>query len=83
MYINAVADSVMLYLQLDFYNIIFKMKHKLCSLRVSPSKEKFWVSACIATIPPTSGCTYIKVKVVFSPADLLWDPYSLPSSGYW
>jgi hypothetical protein len=29
MYINAVADSVMLYLQHDFYNIIFKMKHKL------------------------------------------------------
>jgi hypothetical protein len=29
MYINAVADSVMLYLQHDFYNIIFKIKHKL------------------------------------------------------
>jgi hypothetical protein len=29
MYINEVADSVMLYLQHDFYNIIFKMEHKL------------------------------------------------------
>jgi hypothetical protein len=31
MYINAVANSVMLQLQLqhDFYNIIFKSKHKL------------------------------------------------------
>jgi hypothetical protein len=29
MCINAVADSVMLYLQHDFYKIIFKIKHKL------------------------------------------------------
>jgi hypothetical protein len=29
MYINAVANSVTLYLQHDFYNIIFKIKHKL------------------------------------------------------
>jgi hypothetical protein len=29
-YINAVADSVMLCLQHDFYNIIFKITHKLC-----------------------------------------------------
>jgi hypothetical protein len=29
MYINAVADSVMFYLQHGFYNIIFKIKHKL------------------------------------------------------
>ena len=29
MYINDVADSVMLYLQHDFRNIIFKIKHKL------------------------------------------------------
>jgi hypothetical protein len=29
MYINAVADSVVLYLRHDFYNILFKMKHKL------------------------------------------------------
>jgi hypothetical protein len=29
MYINVVADSVILYLQHDFYNIIFKIKHKL------------------------------------------------------
>jgi hypothetical protein len=29
MYINAVADSVVLYLQHDFYNTIFKIKHKL------------------------------------------------------
>jgi ribosomal 30S subunit maturation factor RimM len=29
MYINTVAGSVMLYLWSDFYNIIFKTKHKL------------------------------------------------------
>jgi hypothetical protein len=29
MYINAVAGSVILYSQHDFYNIIFKIKHKL------------------------------------------------------
>jgi hypothetical protein len=29
MYINAVAGSVILYLEHDFYNIIFKIKHKL------------------------------------------------------
>jgi hypothetical protein len=29
MYINAVADSVMLHLQHEFYNLIFKIKHKL------------------------------------------------------
>jgi hypothetical protein len=30
MYINAVAGSVMLCLQHGFYNIIFKIEHKLC-----------------------------------------------------
>jgi hypothetical protein len=29
MYIDAVANSVLLYLRHDFYNIIFKIKHKL------------------------------------------------------
>jgi hypothetical protein len=29
MYVNAVAGSVMLYLQHDFYNMIFSMEHKL------------------------------------------------------
>jgi hypothetical protein len=43
MYINAVADSVMLYLH-DCYNIIFKIKHKLYIASGSaPTKEKFWV----------------------------------------
>jgi hypothetical protein len=28
-HVSAVADSVMLYLQKDFYNIIFKIKRKL------------------------------------------------------
>jgi hypothetical protein len=41
MYINAVADSVMLYLQRDFYNIIFKIKHEIMySLRFSPPPPK-------------------------------------------
>jgi hypothetical protein len=30
MYLTAIADSVMLYLQHDLHDIIFKMKHKLC-----------------------------------------------------
>jgi hypothetical protein len=48
MSINAVADSVILYLKHDFYNIIFKTKQIIYSLRVSPlpSKEKSWVRAC-------------------------------------
>jgi hypothetical protein len=29
MYINAVENSIMLYLQHDFYKIVCKMKHKL------------------------------------------------------
>jgi hypothetical protein len=42
MYTHAVADSVVLYLQRDFYNIIFKMKHKLfiASGQQSPCKGK-------------------------------------------
>jgi hypothetical protein len=36
MYINAVADCVILYLQHDFYNTIFKIKQIICSFRVSP-----------------------------------------------
>jgi hypothetical protein len=48
-YINAVAGSVMLCLQHDFYNIIFKIKHKLYEYKayilgvIPPPKEKFWV----------------------------------------
>ena len=36
-YINTVANSVMLqlYLRHDFYNVIFKINNKFCSLRVS------------------------------------------------
>jgi hypothetical protein len=29
MYIHALADGVTLYLQYDFYNVTFKIKHKL------------------------------------------------------
>jgi hypothetical protein len=46
MYINAVADSGMFYLQYDFCNINFKIKHKLCvASRSGPpfSREEFWV----------------------------------------
>jgi hypothetical protein len=39
MYINAVADSVMFYLQHDFYNIIFKIKKIMDTLRVSPRPQ--------------------------------------------
>jgi hypothetical protein len=36
MYINAAANSVVWYLQHDFCNLIFKIRHKFYSLRVSP-----------------------------------------------
>ena len=41
-------QTVMLYLRHDFYNIIFKIKHKLyIALGSDPSpKEKFWVCTC-------------------------------------
>jgi hypothetical protein len=52
LYINAVSGSVMLYLQHDFYNIIFKIKQIIYSLRVIPlpPQEKFWVRACVKEI---------------------------------
>jgi hypothetical protein len=51
MYMNAVADSVKLYLQRVSCNIIFKMKQiTYYSLRITtpppPCKEKFWVRPC-------------------------------------
>jgi len=53
MYTNAVVNSVrlQLYLQHDFYKIIFKIQNKLySSFRVSnpppPTKEKFMVRTC-------------------------------------
>jgi hypothetical protein len=47
MYINAVADSVMLCLQHDLYNIIFKIEHKLyiASALSPPRKNMGCVSA--------------------------------------
>jgi hypothetical protein len=53
MYINAVAGSVMLYLQHDFCNIIFKVENKLYTALwpapPPPPKEEFWVRACSVT----------------------------------
>ena len=46
MYINAVADSVMLYSRNDFYNVMFKIEHKLhiaSGSALPPPKEKFWL----------------------------------------
>jgi hypothetical protein len=41
MYINAVANNVMLYLQHDFYNIIFKTKYKLyIALYIAPPPQR-------------------------------------------
>jgi hypothetical protein len=45
MYINAVAKNVMLCLQHDFYNTVFKITHKLYIAWGSAHKEKFWVRA--------------------------------------
>ena len=36
MCINVVADSVVLYVEHDFYNTIFKIEQIICSIRVSP-----------------------------------------------
>ena len=58
-YINTVANSVMLqvYLGHDFYNMIFKMKHKIyIALGLEPPpppSEKFWdVPCCFMTSNP-------------------------------
>jgi hypothetical protein len=48
MYVNAVSDSVMLYLQHNFCNIIFKIKHKL--YRASGT------ATYPPPPPPNSGC---------------------------
>jgi hypothetical protein len=40
MYISAVAHSVMLYLRHDFYNIIFKLKHKLYIVSGSSPRQR-------------------------------------------
>jgi hypothetical protein len=43
---NTIPDSVMLYIQHDFYKMIFKIKHKLCIASGSaphPTKE---ISGC-------------------------------------
>jgi hypothetical protein len=56
---NAAADCDMLCLQRDFYNTIFKIKHKLYTASGSaPPKEKFWVRTCSAEI----GHNHIKNK---------------------
>jgi hypothetical protein len=57
-YVNAVAKSVMLYLQHDFYNIIFKNKLKFYLALVSappppPPKEKFWARTWLRMIHKT------------------------------
>jgi hypothetical protein len=55
MYISAVAGNVILYLQHEFYNMIFKIKHKLHTASGSPPpppKEKFWVCTWYHYITP-------------------------------
>jgi hypothetical protein len=57
MYINAVADSVMLYLQHNFYNIIFKIKHKLYIASWSaPPQRKILGAHVECKMPYTSVC---------------------------
>jgi len=51
-HVNAVAGSVMLqlYIRYDFYNMSFKMKHKLYAAfwvcTVPPPSDKLWVHTC-------------------------------------
>jgi hypothetical protein len=47
MYINAVAGSVIFYL-LDFYNIMFKIKHKLCIASGSAPPQRKILGAHLA-----------------------------------
>jgi hypothetical protein len=48
MYIDAVAGSVMLYLQHDFYNITFKIEHKLYTASGSdPPPQGKILGACL------------------------------------
>jgi hypothetical protein len=59
-YINEVANSVMLYVQHEFYNLIFKIKHKLHIPQgrpLPPTKEKFWVHT-------SDGCPLILLYFV-------------------
>jgi hypothetical protein len=53
MYINAVVNTDMLYLQYDFYNITFKITYKLYITSRPPPlpKKKFWVRTGIEAIP--------------------------------
>jgi hypothetical protein len=75
MYINAVADSVMLCLQHDFCNIIFKIKHKL------------YIDSGSALPPPpqrkNSGCT-AEWNTAFNPSiskTVYWPNCSLATTG--
>jgi hypothetical protein len=60
MYINAVANSVMLqlYLRHDFYNVLFKIKHKLFIASGSgpPTKN----SGCASAVDVTLNDVYVK-----------------------
>jgi hypothetical protein len=53
-YINAVSECVIMYLQRDFYNIIFKIKHKLyvASWSAPPPQGKIVGAHLAEAIPP-------------------------------
>jgi hypothetical protein len=64
MYINAVAGSVMLCLQHDSYNMIFKIKHKLYIASGSvhhprPTQRKILGAHLIDTASETADIPYV------------------------
>jgi hypothetical protein len=75
-YVNWVANSVILQLHLrhDFYNIIFEIRYKICSLRVSPPqplKEKFWVRTCSRSLSRAVWNLLASISVLWS---FSWSP---------
>jgi hypothetical protein len=67
MYINATANNVMLYLQHNFCNIIFKIKYELYIASGSappPPKDKFWVRTCNNVFPFYCRPTYVTVSKI-------------------
>jgi hypothetical protein len=58
MYINAVADSAMLYLQHDSYNIVLKIKYKLYTISGSA--------------PPPSRCAPAVARVILTSVEFFF-----------
>jgi hypothetical protein len=74
MYINAVADSVMLFLQHDFYKIIFKIKQfHIASGSAAPSPPTRKNSGCAPDLKHLSVDGRIVLRWIFNKLlGLIW-----------